>query len=107
MCVCVWEGGGHLSTVGLLFSTTGADLSGCCFPGHELASDSMSVGQTGLRNRATLNAMESPEPNRFTKAPSEYRLQYELSSFAWMFSQAVGGHSIPQAACIARVCTAC
>lgn len=59
----------------------------------------MSVSQTGLRNRATLNAMESPEPNRFTKAPSEYRVQYEHSSFAWMFSQAVGGHPVSQTVC--------
>lgn len=63
----------------------------CCSrcAGQELHTDWLTVHGSGLRNRATLNAIESPEPNRFTKAPSEYRPTYERSNFTWMFSQAV------------------
>lgn len=59
--------------------------------GQELAMDSHTVGSCGLHNRAALNVVESPAPNRFTLAPSEYRQDYEKLSFAWMFSQAVRG----------------
>lgn len=51
----------------------------------------MTVQSCGLRNRATLNAMESPEPNRFTKAPSEYRPSFELNAITWILSQTVSG----------------
>lgn len=64
----------------------------CCsfsFAGQELHSDSLTVQVCGLRNRATLNAMESPEPNKYTKSPSEYREDYESYSYTWLFSQAV------------------
>lgn len=63
----------------------------CCSrcAGQELHTDWLTVHGSGLRNRATLNAIESPEPNRFTKAPSEYRPTYERINFTWMFSQAV------------------
>jgi hypothetical protein len=47
------------------------------------------VQSSGLRNRQTLNAMESPEPNRFTKAPSEYRPHFDLNAITWILSQTV------------------
>jgi hypothetical protein len=57
--------------------------------GQELHSDSVTVQACGLRNRVTLNAVESPEPNKYTQSPSEYREHYESHSYTWLFSQAV------------------
>jgi hypothetical protein len=76
--------------------------------GQELNTDWSTVHGSGLRNRATLNAIESPEPNRFTKAPSEYRPTYERSNFTWMFSQAVRvSGSIPGVSLIRATCRTC
>jgi hypothetical protein len=57
--------------------------------GQELQGDAVTVQVHELRNRSTLNAMESPEPNKFTRAPAEYRPLYELSSMSWLLSQEV------------------
>lgn len=70
------------------------------FTGQELQQDSQTVQSSGLRNRQTLNAMESPEPNRFTKAPSEYRPHFELNAITWILSQTVSGaRASPSVAC--------
>ena len=69
----------------------------CCLDvgcaGQELQQDSATLQSYPLRNRATLNAMESPEPNKITKAPSEYRPQFELTSVTWILSQTVSSQA--------------
>lgn len=57
--------------------------------GHELVQDSATVSNAGLRNRASVTTQDSPIPNKFTQAPSEYRDSYETTSIVFLLSHAV------------------